>query len=297
MSEPKVDLDAWVKRCPLDVVLPKLDTLDKIQSPLELAMIEQIRQRTLVLGDLGTCRPADSLVFIRGEAPGRFITKLGGAPYRPAHVSWPLREDAVPMTFLAQFCFAHSKDILPNLPGEMLLIFARDDDLYMGDPPCFHFEWQPEGLRELIEATEVPMPMWPFVQAFAARHRTVDFENDRAVANNAKWAAKATRMHPGRIETMLYSLARLPGGKIGGLPHWLYPEQHEGIEAGPILCALSNLEPRTDIAPPPPNVDCWTQKEEFWEDNPEEYLNWRDGCQINFFLTEGANIHWNVDFG
>jgi len=201
------------------------------------------------------------------------------------------------MTFVAQFSFAESKDILAKLPGEVLLIFARDDDLYLGEPPCLYFEWQPAGLTNLIEPDDVPPPAWIFARAFALRHRTVDYKDEAKVAEEAKWVRSIAKMHPSRVRTMLRSIARLPSAKIGGLPHWFYPQQHEGPETGPVLCALGDLTAGTDIEPPPPDVDWWADTDEPWEDNPEEYLTWRDGCQINFFLGDGGAVHWNVDFG
>jgi hypothetical protein len=297
MDEQAVDVAAWIARFPLDIYLPKTRTLDAIVSAFDWAMIEQIRDRTSRLSPLGNSRPTDSLVFISGEAPERRMTKLGGAPYRPATLPWPCREDGVHMTFVAQFSFVQSKDVVPDLPGDVLLIFARDNDLYVGDPPYWYFEWQPGGLTNLIEPRNVPPPAWIFARAYAVRHRTVDYEDEAKVVEQAKWVCEMARMHPYRLRMMLRSIARLPSAKIGGLPHWCRPEQHGGEEAGPILCALGDVTAATSIDPPPPEVDWWAETDEPWEDDEEDYLAWRDGCQINFFLKDDGEIHWNVDFG
>lgn len=297
MDEQAVDIAAWIRRFPLDVYLPKMHTLDSIVSPLAWATIEQIRARSGGRGHLGKSRPADSLIFIAGEAPARCMTKVGGAPYRPAALQWPCREDGAPLTFVAQFSFMQSKDLVPELPGEVLLLFARDKDLYMGDPPYWYFEWQPGGLTNLIEPDDVPPPSWIFARGYAVRHRTVDYEDEATVAEQAKWVGEIANMHPYRLRTMLRSVARLPGVKIGGLPHWFHPEQHGGVETGPILCAFADVAVGTDVEPPAPEFDSWAETDEPSEDNPEDYLTWRDGCQMNFFLGTGGQLSWNIDFG
>jgi len=293
------DLSTWMKRFPLDEFLPRFFSLDSVQTPLDLASIEQIRARVAACGSVGKSRPTDSLIFIKGDARARHMTKIGGAPYRPSGASWPQREDGAPMTFLAQFSFAESRDLFGDLPGEVLLIFARDDDLYLGDPPCLSFEWQPADLTSLIDPSDVPPPAWPFARCYAISYRTVDFEDEAKVAEQAKPVCRDARMHRGRIPDMLRSIARLPSAKIGGLPHWKYPDQHEGIERhGPVLCALGDVSPGTDIAPPPPEVDWWADDgNDDSDDDPEDYLMWRDGCQMNFFLGAGGAVTWSVDFG
>src|SRR5262249_43668925 len=124
----------------------------------------------------------DVFAFALGEPAERSITKFGGAPYRPRDLPWP-ETDAGPMTFVCQYRFTESRDLVGDLPGDVLLIFAREYGLYTGEPdqPYFHFEWQSLGLTDLIEPQAVPKPAWDFLQAYGVRFRTVDYAGSEAI--------------------------------------------------------------------------------------------------------------------
>jgi len=44
----------------------------------------------------------DIFVMAEGEPDNRWITKIGGVPYRPAAASWPQSCNGDPMAFVAQ---------------------------------------------------------------------------------------------------------------------------------------------------------------------------------------------------
>ena len=67
-------------------------------------------------------------------APECSVTKVAGLPYRAAGLPWPLTDDGRPMTFLAQFCFEESRDLVGKLPGDVLLIFAEDRQAVLRQP-------------------------------------------------------------------------------------------------------------------------------------------------------------------
>ena len=75
-----------------------------------------------------------------GEPTDRHVTKIGGLPYRPAKMPWPTGQDGTPMSFLAQINFANSKDLVGELPGDVLLVFTPDSDGFI---ESLSFEWQP----------------------------------------------------------------------------------------------------------------------------------------------------------
>ncbi|MCG3131095.1 MAG: hypothetical protein FLDDKLPJ_01871 [Phycisphaerae bacterium] len=96
-----------------------------ITSPGHLAEIlqlqEEIAQRACPMGE-GT--PADIFVWGLGEPSHPAGTKIGGVPYWPAKEPWPTDDAGNAMTFLAQICFADSRDIVGYLPGDVLLLFV-----------------------------------------------------------------------------------------------------------------------------------------------------------------------------
>src|SRR5262249_19088597 len=118
----------------------------------------------------------DAFLFVRGEPAIPFVTKVGGVPYRAAEVPWPAGEDGRPMTFLAQFCFSGSTDLVGELPGDVLLVFARDDQAYFssifGDDDGLRFEWYPLGLQDFCAPSQVPDTPWKLLPCTGVAQRT-----------------------------------------------------------------------------------------------------------------------------
>ena len=142
------------------------------------------------------------------------MTKIGGVPYRPRSSTWPRDGEGKPVRFIAQLCFADSRDILGDLPGDVLLIFG-DDDALLVEPERLVFEWSSLGLREL--AVEVPQMaggelLTPY---YGVIHRTEDWPD-------------APEEIPGVFE----------GTKIGGLPRFI---QDEPTPIGRFLAALGSI--------------------------------------------------------
>src|SRR5262249_17436874 len=122
---------------------------DGIVGPYAIAVLEQIRAERLMRTPALERTPTDVFVFAKGEPPRRELTKVGGLPYWPARRAWPRDDEGNPLAFLAQFCFADSRDITGELPGDVLLIFTRLD-ARITRYPCpdweqMHFEWLPLG--------------------------------------------------------------------------------------------------------------------------------------------------------
>jgi hypothetical protein len=97
---------------------------DRIVGPHDVHVIDRIRERDGVRAPHGV--PADWFVWGTGEGPYRAVTKLGGVPYLPTAMPWPERDGTVG-DFYAQLVFADSRDLVPELPGDVLLVFRFHD--------------------------------------------------------------------------------------------------------------------------------------------------------------------------
>jgi hypothetical protein len=78
------------------------------------------------------------------------------------------------MRFIGQLCFADSRDILPELPGDVLLVFG-DEDALVAEPERLVFEWWPLTSARLV--AEVPAVEDPLVPYHAHLHRTDDWDD------------------------------------------------------------------------------------------------------------------------
>ncbi len=126
--------------------------------------------------ETGERSPTDQLFFVAGEPAERSVTKVAGLPYRAAGLPWPLTDDGRPRTFLAQFGFDASRDLVGKRPGDVLLIFAEDREAYLPNAydSSLRFEWYPLGLRDLIRAEEIPEVEWKLRPYFGVLYRTDD---------------------------------------------------------------------------------------------------------------------------
>jgi hypothetical protein len=156
-----------------------------------------------VQGDGESC---DVVWFVSGEPIDRCVTKIGGLPYRPARLAWPKAVDGTPLAFLAQICFGGSRNLVGDLPGDVLVVFVPDEpdgiftDLYV--------EWFPLGLKHLIGPEMVPDAVSPFAPSYGFVQR---------------------RSESGRSHE---------GFKIGGIPYWIQQDEYRqerflGALAGP----------------------------------------------------------------
>jgi hypothetical protein len=140
---------------------------------------------------------ADLMKATAGEPADRFVTKLGGLPYRPASVPWPRTANGEAMVFFGQVCFADSEDVVDVLPGDVLLIFTHGEhDHTSGE---LVYEWYPLGLEGLITAADIPDTAWRVFPCYMHLLRYVEDEEDED--------------------------SRCPEqAKIGGRPHWIQSE-------------------------------------------------------------------------
>jgi len=146
-----------------------------VVGPAAVAVNEQLRAEALAAGERpGSRYPTDVAVWAKGEPADRSVTKIGGLPYRPSDAPWPVGETGESLRFIGQLCFVDSRDLVPALPGDVLLVFG-DDDALVAEPERLVFEWWPLGLASLIsQMPAVDEALTPF---HAVLHRTEDWES------------------------------------------------------------------------------------------------------------------------
>ena len=171
MIHERFDVDDWVEAFPLTQMNASTDVPMTLAGPLPVAYREQvISQVRNAGGELGEPAPVDLCIWQFGDSPRRDVTKVGGVPYWPLKEPWPTSENGRPYTFVAQFCFADSRDILPSLPGDLLSILATEDDY--SDIECAWFEI---GEGDLLDAQSLPTLQWTIQPCHAVLHRTAEY--------------------------------------------------------------------------------------------------------------------------
>ncbi|MFI5300992.1 MAG: hypothetical protein ACHREM_23160 [Polyangiales bacterium] len=126
-----------------------------ITSPFHLAVVEQLRREAGLERPPADAVPCDVFVFAIGEPPAPYLTKIGGHPYRPRARPWPKTADGRDRLFVAQLCFIDSRDIVPDVSGDVLLVFADPEDHYRSH----EFEWLRIGEGDVLADADVP-PAW-----------------------------------------------------------------------------------------------------------------------------------------
>ena len=144
-----------------------------VVGPHDLHVLNRHRLRHGVTRDRSI--PSDYFVMASGDAPHRAMTKLGGVPYLPASVPWPERSGTVG-DFYAQINFLDSKDIVPAVPGDVLLVFRFHDlDRTSWDPELYECIWVNVREQELVRAADVRCSNagakhpWPAMHGYRVR--------------------------------------------------------------------------------------------------------------------------------
>ncbi len=148
----EIDLDELART--LRDAPTRAEVRTRIVGPHDLHVFEQRRRQRIVRS--AAAIPADYFVFASGEAPHRAMTKLGGVPFLPASMPWPRRRGTVG-DFYAQLSFVDSKDLLPSLPGDILLVFRFHDlpDVTSWQEELYDFVWVDSAERRLIDPADV----------------------------------------------------------------------------------------------------------------------------------------------
>lgn len=235
--------------------------------------------------------PTDIVIWSRGEPEQpehRAVTKIGGLPYRPTGKPWPVAAAGQPLTFLAQFCFTDSRDLVPALPGDILLIFAKgrayggrqdDYDFAFGESDLFAFEWVSLGDAPLVSQAEAPDTGWSFLPCYGTLCRTWDYPS---VAEFGY--PEIAEDIPGICEAT----------KIGGAAPWMDSEDFTWLDRetetpGRYLCTLCSVFGDHHEPYPFLNVS-----------DPIPYEEWRrmrplmiaDVGLFNLYLTSDGTVGW-----
>jgi Domain of unknown function (DUF1963) len=310
-----LDIDHWKATFPLARERQGESELevDFISGPRTIAVLEQLRDEVFGEASPLTRVPTDVFVWARGEPEQRAVTKIAGLPYRAAGKPWPTDACGRPRLFLAQFCFADSRDIaLGPLPGDLLLVFAAVEewqhgtyDFMWGRPDVLAFEWSQLGEGPLMSGDEVPALGMPLLPCYGIRYRTWDYAlgslraSDHAHLSSEQGEGKVESA--ALLEELWEDCAVVEGTKIGGIAPQLYDEyvirldREEQVPPGTYLCTLASLS--VDIHRPfallnlPDAVDFGELEiSQAWEQsNP---LMIADAGLLNFFVDTDGAVRW-----
>lgn len=251
MEHPEFAIDDWSNR----FVIDDSDEPAPITSPIHLCRNHYLRQCRGVNEKWGEPTPVDIFVWATGPPPKPHLTKTGGTPYRPASADWPCDRQGNPWNFLGQICFSDSSDIVPSLPGDVLLVFLDAHENY-------RFEWQAIGL-DFDGPRYVPEPAFSISPKHGYICRTFSFP---AYDEDAGWSNDHENG---------YRLARYEGTQIGPAPHW---PQHKPTLRGQLIATFGSIGPVQDEPWPYANHKSPVQFDP-WDPNSESNLSFGDaGC-------------------
>ena len=242
MGNYKFNIEEWLGQFPLaDRGFRKPGRLplyeaEIITSPVHICLNEQLREAAADVIDWGRAVPADVFIMAKGEPAGRHVTKIGGVPYRPAAKPWPLNSEGRPMTFLAQFCFADSKDITGALPGDVLLCFSPTD----APPEDMEFEWYPLGLTDLMLPEAVPSQPWTFQPCFGHVFRTRAYPEAKEKAGYDLSDDVPCR---GLLLRAGWLLLQYQATQISTAPWFIQFDDDKQAIRGRLLCVINSVMP------------------------------------------------------
>jgi hypothetical protein len=244
------DLATWMERFPLEMVHGHYDGR-AITSPRDLCNNEWLRRFMKDEYEWGTPVPADIFVMALGEPENRFATKIGGLPYRRAVDPWPQSKRGNPLQFVAQFNLADSTDIVGKQPGDLLLVFANDDD---GTYDQYHFEWQNLSLRQDQLARVLPANQRAIEPCYGHRCRVHNYPDAQPKDSKKKYP-----QCKGSDVWSDYFICQYQATQIGKAPF-----EPQGRTDGKHLCTISSVQPDIHSAFPWVNVDAPICREDEW---------------------------------
>jgi hypothetical protein len=200
-----------------------------ITSPYDLFAVETLRDRWN--SRVRQSVPTDVFVFGKGQPPRPDCTHIGGDPFWPVGREWPTDASRKPYLFFGQINFADSKDLVGDLPGDLLLMFIGHEPDWYWMPMVLRLEWvnlgsrvQTEFDRSLIASTGGPF--------FGAIYRTADYPDFSEDPEDSY-------------------VSVLNGTKIGGVP-WFANAGEE--VSGQFLCQLCSIQAAARVPYPWLNV-------------------------------------------
>jgi len=231
MRHPVFYEDEWQARFTTDEIA-SITCFELNHSPINILATNDFRAQIRDRDEFGPTIPVDIFTFGKGEGNDRMGTKVGGLPYRRKDTPWPVDECGQPYAFLAQFCFTDSEDLVGDLPGDVLLVFLRTSKSEWGGKvrsfltrsavwetwdKSLIFEWQNEGLTNLIEKQDLacgPLNL-QMPTCYGVRYRTTDYFDPIAAATKYLSPERLSE-----VDTFLTTYGRFVWHmmKIGGTP-------------------------------------------------------------------------------
>jgi hypothetical protein len=323
-SDPpkEFDLAAWRARIPVlaDEALRQSGSGSSPRGFVAATVVRTLASRS---GDLGPSTPCDVYILSPGEPSRRDVTKVGGLPYRPAGVPWPIGESGQPMVFLCQYRFRESQDIVPRVPDDIMLVFCDGKMPDQSNQRSLFFEWHPLGVQRLADRSELPPPRpvhpayieaqeesrrrrpndnreiqryaKPFPIWHGYRFRTVDYSNAAQAIplfRGLEWekAGESGQM----IDWGVEALRILSGMKIGGLPSWVDPDDPTIPDGMMFLCSFDDINFDSSDGPFPRHLAASAAEPQIGMD---DWLIFFDGSAINFFLDDTGRVIWHMQVG
>ena len=300
-SEYTFDLEYWTKTTRSSAVNERVREGFRIVGPPDMVFRERLRAQTLSKFEHGISVPTDAFVFATGEPKRRDVTKIGGAPYRSANMPWPTDAGGKAFTFLAQFRFCESQDIVGRLPGDLLLVFAQGATFPFRPRQDFlRFEWVTLGEGKLLSRKETPEPAWTFVTAYGLRHRTLDYAAD-VPYELVHELVPTWSQNPAIRALYAKQFSRVQGMKIGGLPvyeivgeYGVQPHLARRCKSAKLLCALADVYPEFSVPYPWANRPAALRASA--ASAPKSILDFRDGFVLTIWIEDSGELLWTIQF-
>ena len=240
---PTVDFSHWAKIFPLESLGDRTrgyrytsdGTVDLwkpsgtwVTSPKQLCQIE-LSRTSAPKSFLGVGVPVDIFLWGTGSPNLPYQTKIGGAPYRNANLDWPTAKNGEPFTFVAQFCFLDSFDVVPRkLPGDVLLIFQHPD--YDIEKHGTYTEWVNIGDSELLNKEDLPPTQFRVPELAGFRYRSLEYPESLAYFESEKYDGA-------------YLFPVTQSTKIGTVSFFCQGDPRRRKNKPPLLCTLNSVLP------------------------------------------------------
>lgn len=277
-----------------------LASCGSVSGPISVSNAFKLRRRQLNHLKNAKTVPCDIHALGIGESVTRSCTRIGGLPFRPRSSAWPATRDCAALTFVCQFNLHGSSDILPELPGDLLLVYSDGIPMNIfSGPDSLFFEWQHRDCHDLVGLEDCFGVPWTDFIGYGRPFRSYEFEDIASVSEvmMKEFAVNPeTREYGELFQTALSQRsARFLGLKIGGLPSctgednpidWGNTSPKE-IESLRYLCGFGSFCPTSGIPFP------WVNRRDpLRRVSKGEYLNWYDGFQVSIFLDSKNRIRW-----
>ena len=241
---------------------------------------------------------ADLQILAFGEPEDRATTKIGGIPYRPAGKEWPADADGDPLLFLCQFNFSLSRDLVGDLPGDILLIFSDESMIAPGsEQEQLYFEWYDQNVGERLQQAPTPR-CEEIVCCHGYRMRIEEYPNSFPA-----WTFKrilefwdiSMSIELSDYNRLGHTLASPWGTKIGGRPIWgmrATDNDDVGRPGYKYLCSLSNHIARFGVKDSWVNVEGILTPQETLQGKARLYLG--PEAVMNIYLTESGAVDCRI---